>query len=156
MKRTAEKVLGIISAILTGLGIVMLGGLLGVFNIMKNDPGIQGELEAELYLSPEITPNDVDTILSMFNLVGGFMWLAILFAAVSLLLIIIGLVKIWNNSNAKLAGILFIIAGLLGGILSLPSILLYIAGILCLTKKPPLMEENQYVDDLNDGSMRPL
>lgn len=156
MKRTAEKVLGIVSAIFTGLGIVMLGGLLGLFNLMQNDPEIRGEFEAQLYLTPDMTQADVDTFLSMFNLVGGFMWLAIIFAAVSLLLTIIGLVKIWNNSNAKLAGILFIVAGLLGGIVSLPSILLYIAGILCLTKKPPLTEDTLYVEETNDGSMRPL
>lgn len=134
----------------------MLGGLLAFFNLMQSDPEIRGEFEAELYSTPEMTQDDIDIFLSMFNLVGGFMWLGIIFAAVSLLLTIIGLVKVWNNSNAKLAGILFIVAGLLGGVVSLPSILLYIAGILCLTKKPPLLEDTLYVDEMNDGSMRPL
>ena len=84
------------------------------------------------------------------------MWLIIIGLIISLVLTIIGIVNIWNNKNPKLAGIMFIIAGVFGGILSLPSILLYIAGILCFTKKPPLTDEPQFMDDQYDGTMRPL
>ena len=76
---------------------------------------------------------------------------------ISVVLNIIGIVNIWNNKNAKLAGIMFIIAGVVGGLLSLSSILLYIAAILCFTKKPPL-QDDPYVGDQSsgDGMMRPL
>ena len=75
------------------------------------------------------------------------MWLIIIGLIISLILTIIGIVNIWKNKNPKLAGTMFIIAGLSAGILSLTSILLYIAGILCFTKKPPLTNEPQFVDD---------
>ena len=156
MKRTAEKVLAIISTVLTTLGIIMVVAFMAFFNFIKNDPVLKGEFEAELYATPDVTQADIDSVLAVFNLIGGFMWLGIILMAISLILTIVGLVNVWNDKNAKLAGILFIIAGLVGGIVSLPSIFLYIAGILCLTKKPTMIDDPVYVDDMHDGTMRPL
>jgi hypothetical protein len=95
--------------------------------------------------------------MTFFNFVGGFFWLLIIGLIISLVLNIIGIVNIWRNKNAKLAGIMFIIAGVLAGLLSLSSILLYITAILCFTKKPPL-QDNLYSGEQTsgDGTMRPL
>jgi hypothetical protein len=157
MKRTAEKVLSIISALLTAVGVFLSFGLLALFNYLKSEPTFRGDFELEMMtFDPTITPADVDVIYSNFFLIGNFIWLIIISFIISLILTIIGIVNIWNNKNPKLAGIMFIIAGVTAGILSLTSILLYIAGILCLTKKPPLTVEPQFVDDQYDGTMRPL
>ena len=136
MSRTAEKVLSILSVVLTAIGIIISFASLALFNYLKSDSLIQKEFEAEILLAdPTLTPEHIEVIYGVFGLVGGFMWLIIISLIVSLILTIIGIVYIWKNKNPKLAGIMFIIAGLTGGIISLTSILLYIAGILCFTKK---------------------
>jgi hypothetical protein len=157
LNRTAEKVLSIIAAILTAIGAVFGFIVMAVFRMMKNDPAFKREFEAEMMADPTITPADFEAMMTFFNFVGGFFWLLIIGLIISLVLNIIGIVNIWKNKNAKLAGIMFIIAGVLAGLLSLSSILLYIAAILCFTKKPPL-QDNLYSGDQSsaDGTMRPL
>ncbi|MFC5602134.1 DUF4064 domain-containing protein [Sporosarcina koreensis] len=157
MNRTAEKVLSIIAVIMTAVGVIL--GFIGmaILNVAKNDPAFMREIEMELMADPSLTPADVDAVFTFFNLLGGFVWFIIFAMIISVVLNIIGIVNIWRNKNAKLAGIMFIIAGVLGGILSLPSILLYVAAILCFTKKPPLQDELQFSDQSYDSDgMRPL
>jgi len=157
MSRTAERVLSILSVVLTAIGIFVSFAALALFNYLKSDTLIKEEFEAEILLAdPTLTPEQIEIIYGVFGIIGGFMWLIIISLFISLILTVIGIVNIWNNKNPKLAGIMFIIAGLTAGILSLTSILLYIAGILCFTKKPPLINESQFVDDKYDGTMRPL
>ena len=130
---------------------------MALVNLMKNDPTIKSDFERDMLTDPTMTQADLDAIYSIFTFMGGFIWLIIIGMIISVVLTIIGTVNIWNNKNAKLAGIMFIIAGVLGGLLSLSSILLYIAAILCFTKKPPLQDDS-YVSDQSsgDGMMRPL
>ncbi len=158
LNRTAEKVLSIIAVILTAIGVIF--GFIGMafINLVKNDPTIQRDFENEMLMTdPAMTQADLDTVYTVFNFMGGFIWLIIIGMIISVVLNIIGIVNIWKNKNAKLAGIMFIIAGLLGGIISLPSILLYVAAILCFTKKPTLQDDLQYTDQSYDGDgMRPL
>lgn len=158
MNRTAERVLGIISLVFTVIGVAatIFGAVL--FNLMSSSPDLRSEIEMDLYSDPSITQADMDMIFSFFDAIGGFMWLGVVFLVISLILTIIGLIKIWNNKNSKLAGIMFILAGLTGGILSLTSILLYIAGILCLVKKPTTYPEEPVITDAPpyDDGMRPL
>ena len=156
INRTAEKVLSIISAVFSVIGIIMSFVVMTFYNFMKSDPMIREEFEAEMAADPTLTPADLDLIYGVLDFLGGLIWLIIILGIISLILTIIGIVNIWKNKNPKLAGIMFIIAGLLAGILSLTSILLYIAGILCFTKKTPITNENSYVDDGNGGTMRPL
>lgn len=157
MKRTAEKVLSIIAAIFTAIGVVFGFLFMALVNLMKNDPTFKADFERDMLADPTLTPADIDAIYSIFNVMGGFIWLIIIGMIISVVLTIIGIVNIWKNKNAKLAGIMFIIAGLVGGLLSLPSILLYVAAILCFTKKPPL-QDDLYVGDQSTGDdmMRPL
>ena len=139
VKRTVEKVLSIISAVLTVIGVILSFAILAFLNFIKSDPAFQDEFRTEIVLfNPTLNPTDIETFFTIFNFLGGFMWLIIIALIISLVLIVIGLVNIWNNNNPKLAGILFVIAGVLGGFLNITSILLYIAGILCFIKKPPL------------------
>lgn len=157
MNRTAERVLSIIAVVLTGIGTILGFAGIAFFNLIKNDPSVRQEIEMEMMTDPTLSPSDMDAVFAAFDVFGGFLWVIIIFMILSIILNIIGIVNIWNNKNAKLAGIMFIIAGLMGGILTLPSILLYIAAILCFTKKPPLEDELQFVDQpYNDDSMRPL
>lgn len=156
LNRTAEKVLSIIAVVLTAIGVIL--GFIGMafINLVKNDPTIKQDFESEMLSDPAFTPADLDAMYAVFNVMGGFMWLIIIGMVISVVLNIIGIVNIWNNKNAKLAGIMFIIAGVLGGLLSLPSILLYVAAILCFTKKPPLQDNLQYADQYDGDGMRPL
>lgn len=156
LKRTAEKTLSVIAVILTTISVII--GFIGmaIVNVVKNDPAAMRDFEMEMMADPAITQAEMDAIYMSFNFLGGFMWFIIFAMIVSVVLNIIGIVNIWNNKNAKLAGIMFIIAGLFGGILSIPSILLYVAAILCFTKKPTLQDDLQFADPYNDDGMRPL
>ncbi|QTD39606.1 DUF4064 domain-containing protein [Sporosarcina sp. Te-1] len=158
MNRTAEKVLSIIAVVLTAIGTIGAFFGVGILNLITNDPSFRRDLELDLLSDPTYTSEDVELVFSIFDLFSGFIWLIVIALIISLVLNIIGIVNIWNNKNAKLAGIMFIIAGVFGGIISLASILLYVAGILCFTKKPPLQDE-PYVDTSyteNSDTMRPL
>lgn len=157
MKRTAERVLSIIGAAFTGISVVLGIAFMSFLNVVKSDQMAQGDFEKEmLSIDPTMTPEDLDVFLSVMDFMGGMMWLLIMGLIISLVLSIIGIVKVWNNSNPKLAGILFIISGVLGGILSLASILLYIAAILCFVRKAPIAEDTHFLNDQYDDTMRPL
>ncbi|MDW0118031.1 DUF4064 domain-containing protein [Sporosarcina thermotolerans] len=157
MKRTAEKVLSVIAVILTAIGTIMGFLVMAVFNLLRNDPTFKQQIEMDLLADPALSPADVDMVLSLLNSAGGFLWIVIILTIISIILNIIGIVNIWKDKNAKLAGIMFIIAGLLAGILSIPSILLYIAAILCFTKKQPLQDDLQFEDQsYNSDGMRSL
>lgn len=157
MSRTAEKVISILSVVLTAIGVFISFAAMAVFNYLKSDTLIKEEFEAEILLiDPTITPENIEVIYGAMGVMGGFMWLIIISLIISLILTIIGIVNIWKNKNPKLAGTMFVIAGLTAGIISLTSILLYIVGILCFTKKSPLTNEPQFEDDKYDGTMRPL
>jgi len=149
MKRTAEKILGVIGLILSIIGVLMSGALAVLFQFVKSDPTFE-------LVDPSMTQEEIEIAEVFLSLFGGSMWFIIIALIISTVLTIIGLVNIWNNKNPKLAGILFLIAGVLAGLVSLPSILLYIAGILCLVRKPSVMEKTSFTDDSYDGTMRPL
>ncbi len=156
MKRTTEKVLAVIGLILSILGILMGGTLAVLFHFIMSDPATQMEFEQELLSDPSITPEAVELMKTVMGLFGGTMWFIVIASIIGTVLTIIGLVNIWNDKNPKRAGILFLIAGVLAGFISLPSILLYIAGILCLVRKPSAMEKTSFTDESYDGTMRPL
>ena len=157
MKRTIEKTLSIISAVLSTFGIIIGILTVSLYNFMRSDTMFPGGFEEELLLeNPDLTPEDIEIFNIIFNFFGGTMWFFIIGLIISLVLTIIGIVNIWNDKNSKLAGTMFIIAGVLAGFVSLPSILLYIAGILCFTRKPPLTDKPQFTDEQYDGTMRPL
>lgn len=141
INRTAERVLSIIAAIFTGIGLVVSVVVALFMSAAVSEPGFQDEMREIMSGDGTFTPSEVDVMIGLVDSFHVFIWIAVIAAFISLVLNIIGTIKIWNNSSPKAAGILFVVAGLFGGIISLPSILLYIAGILCLTKKPPMAPE---------------
>ena len=48
VNRTAEKVLSIISAVFTTIGIIMSFAIMAFYNFMKSDPTIREDFEAEM------------------------------------------------------------------------------------------------------------
>ncbi|QCR32775.1 DUF4064 domain-containing protein [Lysinibacillus sp. SGAir0095] len=156
MKRTGERVLSIIATILNvlavGFLIVMLFGGKMLIDTGMNDPLIQSEMESQMYASG-LTEAEIDEALlfmdDFISFISGIGWIFVVLGIIAIILGVIGAVKV--NKNAKLAGILFIIAAVLSGIISLQGILLIIAAIMCFVRKPkseiPLQktDENGYV-----------
>ncbi|AXI00309.1 DUF4064 domain-containing protein [Sporosarcina sp. PTS2304] len=139
INRTAEKILSIIAAIFTFFGMAMLIVFGFFLNMAGNDPNTMEQFREVMLADGTLSVSELDMFMEFFDVFAMFIWVGVAVALIGLVLNIIGLVKL--RTNAKAAGTLFIIAGLFNGILSLTSILLYIAGILCFTKKPPMAPE---------------
>lgn len=156
MSRTPERVLSIISLVFTALALIPSFLIVGLGKALTQSE-IREELESELLADPQLTGEETDMILSMFGSFSGFGWFFVIVLLISLIATIVGMVSIWNNKNPKLAGIMFIIAGLFALVLSPTSIMLYVAAILCFTKKSPqLPTDDSFVESNYDDSMRPL
>lgn len=156
MKRTAEKVLAIISAVFTGISVFLSFMFLSVFKTFNSDAALRQDFETELLSSQEISAEQAAVIMSMVDTIEGFSWFIIAVLLISLITTIVGIIFIWNNKNPKLAGAMLIIGGLFAFVLSPTSILLYIAGILCFTRKSPIQSDQTFVEENYDGTMRPL
>lgn len=159
MKRTAEKALSIISAVFTVISIIFGFISLSFVKMMNADQAFRLEMETELLSTPDLSAEEAQLILSFIDLFEGFIWIILVMLIISLIATIIGIIFIWNNKNPKLAGVMFIIAGLLVFLFSPTSIMLYIAAILCFTKKPPYTPEQletPFYGNAPDDSMRPL
>lgn len=154
MKRTGEKVLSIIASVLNvlsvGFLILMLIGGQMLLDTGMNDPLFQSEVESEMYASG-LTEAEMDEALLLMedflSFISGIGWLLVILCVIAIVLGIIGAVKV--GKNAKLAGILFIIAAILSGIISIPSILLFIAAIMCFVRKPQSEEISLQKTDEN-------
>lgn len=154
MKRTGEKVLSIIATVLNvlsvGFLILMLIGGQMLLDTGMNDPLFQSEVESQMYASG-LTEAEMDEALLLMedflSFIGGIGWLLVVLGVIAIVLGIIGAVKV--GKNAKLAGILFIIAAILSGIISIPSILLFIAAIMCFVRKPQSEEISLQKTDEN-------
>lgn len=142
MNRTVEIVLSIISIIfnLITIGFLILFVFFGAVLIL--DPSYEEELIYEYSMDPSFTLEEaIDEArldLMILKVMSGFGWLMILSSLVAIVLAIIGAVKI--NKNPKASGIMFIIAFILSGVLSIPGVLLLIAAIMAFvrnTDTPP-------------------
>ncbi|WP_172370699.1 DUF4064 domain-containing protein [Sporosarcina jiandibaonis] len=156
MKRTAEKVLSIIGAVFTLLGIIGFFVFAAIMKVALSDGTLRSQMEAEFLADPTLSAEDVDLFFSMIKSFADFSWLFVIVLVISLVATIVGIIFIWNNKNPKLAGTMFILAGLFAFVLSPTSILLYIAGILCFTRKAPLTDETTFVENQYDDTLRPL
>src|SRR5690606_2603480 len=130
MSRTGEVVLGVISAIMTLLSIILVAILVVSGSSLMQDEAFKSEFENMMITDPNVTEADIqlvndnmDVVIDAFNVFG---WVFIIILVISLILNIIGIVSVSKNKNPKLAGIMFILAGLFAGIISITSILLYI------------------------------
>lgn len=157
MKRTAEKVLSIISAVFTGIFLIIGFISVGSLKLLMTDPALRTEFEkGMLDFEPTLTQADLDDVFASLGFLEGMAWFLIISLIISLIVTIVGIVFIWNNKNPKLAGIMFIIGGLFAYVLTPTSIMLYIAAFLSFTRKPPHRDEPSFVEENQYQSIGPL
>lgn len=146
MSRTGEVALGIIGTILNVILLIIV--TLAVFSASAlNTTEVQNMLETEIMADPTLTPEEMeltkDIIAGGMDVFGVVGWVVVGLLLLSVILSIIAVVKVSKNKSPKAAGVLFIFAGLLSGILLLAPILFYIAAIMCFVRKTPV----HYVED---------
>ena len=146
MSRTGEVALGIIGTILNVILLIIV--TLAVFSASAlNTTDVQNMLETEIMADPTLTPEEMeltkDIIAGGMDVFGVVGWVVVGLLLLSVILSIIAVVKVSKNKSPKAAGVLFIFAGLLSGILLLAPILFYIAAIMCFVRKTPV----HYVED---------
>lgn len=138
VSRAGEKTLGIIGIVFNILAIALLiFTILGLSNV-ENDPGFRQMLEEQLVADPTLsdmgdTQAIIDGLLTSFDVV---MWTLVALLTISTILALFAVARLGHNRKPKMAGGLFIVAGIFAGLLSLTSILFYIAAIMCLVRKP--------------------
>lgn len=150
MSRIGELVLGVISAIFTVLAIIVVSFLVVTGSAAFQDESFKAEIQQEILNDPNLGGQDAEMFVQVFdvlpNAFSTFGWGFVIALVISLVLNIVGIFAIMKNNKPKLAGIMFILAGVFAGVISLTSILLYIAAIMCLVRKPPvqLAEQEEY------------
>ncbi|WP_416143977.1 DUF4064 domain-containing protein [Planococcus koreensis] len=87
----------------------------------------------------------VDGLLTSFDVI---MWVIVGLLAISTVFALLAIGRLGRNANPNMAGVFFIVAGLFAGIMSLTSILFYIAAIMCFVRKA----RNGNGKDLQDNS----
>ena len=149
ISRSGERVLGIIGIVFNVIGIILLAWLITSIDNLEgtaefeqfqqeilNDPAFEG--------SPEEAQMVVEFIMGSLEVFG---WVMVVILVLSTIFAIVALINLKNTRSAQLAGIFFILAGLLAGVLSLTSILFYVAAIMCFVRKPPTREDEMYRKD---------
>lgn len=151
MSRTVEKVLSIISIVLNVLSLGFLIFFIFVGKMLMNDPLLKQEMERE-FVGSGLSQAEIDASIEMSRTILTFItsigWLFVILIIVAIVLAIIGTVKV--NKDTKTAGILFFIASLLSGLMSLTGILLIIAGIMCFVRKEeqrPIIQQSTNIED---------
>lgn len=151
MSRAGEVTLGVIGTILNV--ILLIFATLAVVGASNANPDeLKQMFEEEIMLSdPSMTAEDIavfnDAVDVGLNVVGVVGWVIVVTLLISVILSILGVVKVSKNKSPKAAGILFIFAGLLSGILLLAPILFYIAAIMCFVRKTPV-EDSYYNNEV--------
>lgn len=142
MKRTAEKVLIVCASILNVLFLAI--GSLGIiaFRSFKNDPKMVENFVDEVNKNntdPSVSPlkvSDINEAINAFGTYANTLGIVFIIALlISIVLAITAFVYLKRKDGAKTAGILLVIAGVLAGVISVASILLYIAAIVCFVRK---------------------
>lgn len=151
MSRAGEVTLGVIGTILNV--ILLIFATLAVVGASNANPDeLKQMFEEEIMLTdPTMTAEDIavfnDAVDVGLNVVGVVGWVIVVTLLISVILSILGVVKVSKNKSPKAAGILFIFAGLLSGILLLAPILFYIAAIMCFVRKTPV-EDSYYNNEV--------
>ncbi|WP_017381619.1 DUF4064 domain-containing protein [Paenisporosarcina sp. TG-14] len=158
MSRTGEKALGIIGIILNAIFLVFV--TLAVWGASTADKvELKQFFEQEMEMTdPTMTTEDItimnDTMDVVIDVVGVVGWILVVTLLISVILSIIGVVKV--SKSPKVAGILFIFSGMLSGIILLAPILFYIAAIMCFVRKTPDRREDDPFYNNDNQAMRPL
>lgn len=149
VNRAGEKVLGIIGIVFNILAIALIGFGMASYSSVQGTPEFQQYIEDEImadpaFSNPEEAQMVIDMMSSSFNIVG---WVLIALLALSTIFAIVALVNLRKRGKASMAGVFFILAGLFAGLLSLTSILFYIAAIMCFVRKPRVQNDQNLRDD---------
>ncbi|GGA39781.1 DUF4064 domain-containing protein [Psychrobacillus lasiicapitis] len=147
MSRTGEIVLGVISAVFTIIAIIGVSILVVSGSAAIQDESVKSDIQQEILNDPNFTGEEAEMVVQFLDVLPGmfstFGWGFVIVLVISLVLNIVGIVAVTKNKKPKLAGAMFIIAGLFAGIISLTSILLYIAAIMCFVRKAPVQFNDQ-------------
>lgn len=137
VKRTAEKVLGIIAAVLSGLGII-----LGIVLLFVDASALQ---EANQMIQEEggeaLNAQDMAAQFTAFGIS------LIIFSAIATILAAVGVFMLKRNKRSVASGILFFLAAIAGFIAVnvfavIHFILLVVAGIMAIVRKPDTTADN--------------
>lgn len=146
ISRTGERVLGIIGIVFNVIGIILLAWLITSLDNLEGTAEFE-QFQQEIMNDPafEGSPEEAQMVVEfIMNSVGVFGWVGVAILVLSTIFAIVALMNLKKTRSAQLAGIFFILAGLLAGVLSLTSILFYIAAIMCFVRKPPMREDAMY------------
>ncbi|MGE6685924.1 DUF4064 domain-containing protein [Paenisporosarcina sp. NPDC076907] len=162
LSRAGEVALGVIGTILNIIFLIFVTlAVMGASN--ANTDELKQMFEEEIVLSdPNMTPEDIavfnDAVDVGIEVVGVVGWVVVVTLLISIILSILGVVKVSKNKSPKAAGIMFIFAGLLSGILLLAPILFYIAAIMCFVRKTPVqyVEDPYYNNEVQNQPQQPL
>lgn len=132
MNRTIEKILAMIASILNVFGIATTGIIVVSIDSLFRADGVQQQLfgDVQQRTGTDFTLTDLYDLSQVFDAVS---WFVIVVLIISLILGTAGMIKL--NSDTRFAGILFIGAGIFACLVSVPSILYYIAAILCFIRQ---------------------
>lgn len=150
VSRSVEKVLGIIGIVFNLLAIALI--IFSIFSLgnVENDPEFRQFIEEQIMSDPTMTDVGdvqglVDGLLASFDVI---MWVLVGLLAISTIFAFLAIGRLGRNANPNMAGVFFIVAGLFAGVMSLTSILFYIAAIMCFVRKA----SNGNRKDLQDNS----
>lgn len=149
ISRSGEKILGVIGIVFNLLAIALI--VFSIFSLgnVENDPEFRQFLEEQIMADPNMTDVGdvqglVDGLLTSFDVI---MWVLVGLLAISTIFALLAVGRLGKKGNANMAGVFFIVAGLFAGLLSLTSILFYIAALMCFVRKGRNDNENSLQDD---------
>lgn len=138
MKRTVEKVLTMAAIICSVLGIGLMSVIIFGIGVVFDDPNTVEEIVVEQNQTgqEQITVEEMQEAIDVIQpFVNTFGWVIVALLVISVVLGIIAFVYLMKNKSMNATGGLLIAAGVLSGLISITSILYYIAAIMCFVRK---------------------
>lgn len=139
MKRTVEKVLTMAAIICSLLGIGLMSVIIFGMGVAFDDPNTIEEIVVEQNQAgqEQITVEEMQEAIDVIQpFISTFGWVIVALLVISVVLGIIAFVYLMKNKSMNATGGLLIAAGVLSGLISITSILYYIAAIMCFVRKP--------------------
>lgn len=144
MKRTVEKVLTMAAIICSLLGIGLTSVIIFGMGVAFDDPNTIEEIVVEQNQAgqEQITVEEMQEAIDVIQpFISTFGWVIVALLVVSVVLGIIAFVYLMKNKSMNATGGLLIAAGVLSGLISITSILYYIAAIMCFVRKPKPIDQ---------------
>lgn len=149
MKRTGEKTLIIIATLFNLVAIFLTAIIFFGLKSIIQDPNLAKSIleDPTLQSDETLTMSEFQTFLDVItpyvNVLG---WMTLIALIISLILGLVAWIRLKNESskNMKIVGVLLIIAGVLSGVISITSILYYVAAIMCFVRKKVVLDDVEY------------